>query len=190
MRVLCLIQSSQLGSNLEATQPRQWACKKKTVWLSGSPLPHYLREEKKNYLSHKENNNHKFLYCVKPLSFPLFFPFLPPSLLCFPPSLLSSFLLAQGFQRGASGQRRRCQRPAISQALTQDTSTSVTVFVTQSCPTCFELHGLTVACKSSLSIEFSRQEYWSGLPFPSPGDLSNPGIESGSPALQEVSLPI
>ena len=38
-------------------------------------------------------------------------------------------------------------------------------------------------------MEFSRQEYWSGLPFPSPGDLSNPGIKSGSPALQAVSLP-
>ena len=35
---------------------------------------------------------------------------------------------------------------------------------------------------------FSRQEYWSGLPFPSPGDLLNPGIEPGSPALQEDSL--
>ena len=35
----------------------------------------------------------------------------------------------------------------------------------------------------------SRQEYWSGLPFPSPGDLSNPGIEPGSPALQADSLP-
>ena len=35
-----------------------------------------------------------------------------------------------------------------------------------------------------MSIEFSRQEYWSGLPFPSPGDLSDPGIELGSPALQ------
>ena len=33
-------------------------------------------------------------------------------------------------------------------------------------------------------MEFSRQEYWSGLPFPSPGDLPNPGTESGSPALQ------
>ena len=33
-------------------------------------------------------------------------------------------------------------------------------------------------------MEFSRQEYWSGLPFPSPGDLPNPGIEPGSPALQ------
>ena len=36
---------------------------------------------------------------------------------------------------------------------------------------------------------FSRQEYWSGLPFPSPGDLSNPGIEPGSPALQTDALP-
>ena len=35
---------------------------------------------------------------------------------------------------------------------------------------------------------FSRQEYWSGLPFPSPGDLPNPGIEPGSPALQADSL--
>ena len=36
---------------------------------------------------------------------------------------------------------------------------------------------------------FSRQEYWNGLPFPSPGDLPNPGIKPGSPALQEDSLP-
>ena len=39
-----------------------------------------------------------------------------------------------------------------------------------------------------LSIRFSRQRYWSGLPFPSPGDLPNPGIEPGSPALQADSL--
>ena len=38
-------------------------------------------------------------------------------------------------------------------------------------------------------MEFSRQEYWSGLPFPSPGDLPYPGIERGSSALQAVSLP-
>ena len=38
-------------------------------------------------------------------------------------------------------------------------------------------------------MEFSRQEYWSGLPFPSPGDLPGPGIEPGSPALQVNSLP-
>ena len=41
----------------------------------------------------------------------------------------------------------------------------------------------TVAYQVPLSIGFSRQEYWSGLPFPSPGDLPNPGIELGSPAL-------
>ena len=38
-------------------------------------------------------------------------------------------------------------------------------------------------------MEFSRQEYWSGLPFPSPGDLPNPGIEPGSPTLQADALP-
>ena len=37
-------------------------------------------------------------------------------------------------------------------------------------------------------MEFSRQGYWSGLPFPSPGDLSDPGIEPGSPALQVDAL--
>ena len=37
-------------------------------------------------------------------------------------------------------------------------------------------------------MRFSRQEYWSGLPFPSPGDLPDPGIEPGSPALQADSL--
>ena len=41
----------------------------------------------------------------------------------------------------------------------------------------------------SLSMEFSRPEYWSGYPFPSPGDLPNPGIKLGSPALQADSLP-
>ena len=40
----------------------------------------------------------------------------------------------------------------------------------------------TVACQAPLSMGFSRQEYWNGLPFPSPGDPSHPGIESGSPA--------
>ena len=40
-----------------------------------------------------------------------------------------------------------------------------------------------------LSMGFSRQEYWNGLPFPFPGDLPNPGIEPGSPALQADSLP-
>ena len=47
----------------------------------------------------------------------------------------------------------------------------------------------TVAHQAPLSLGFSRQKYWSGLPFPSPGDLPDPGIEPGSPALQAGSLP-
>ena len=42
---------------------------------------------------------------------------------------------------------------------------------------------------ASLSMGFSSQEYWSGLPFPSPEDLPDSGIEPGSPALQEDSVP-
>ena len=43
----------------------------------------------------------------------------------------------------------------------------------------------TVANQAPLFMEFPRQEYWSGLPFPSPGDLPNPGIKLGSPALSD-----
>ena len=46
----------------------------------------------------------------------------------------------------------------------------------------------TVAHQAPPSMEFSRREYWSGLPFPSPGDLPNPGIKPGSPALQADAL--
>ena len=47
----------------------------------------------------------------------------------------------------------------------------------------------TVACQAPLSMGFSRQEYWSGLPFPSPGDLPDTGIEPRSLALQADALP-
>ena len=47
----------------------------------------------------------------------------------------------------------------------------------------------TVAHQAPLSMGFSRQEYWSGVPFPSPGDLPNTGTEPRSPALQANSLP-
>ena len=47
----------------------------------------------------------------------------------------------------------------------------------------------TVAHQAPLSIWFSRQEHWSGLPFPSPGDLPDPGIEPRSPTWQADSLP-
>ena len=47
----------------------------------------------------------------------------------------------------------------------------------------------TVAHQAPLSMGFSRQEYWSGLPFPSPGDLPDPGIEPRSSTLQADALP-
>ena len=46
----------------------------------------------------------------------------------------------------------------------------------------------TVAYQAPQSVEFSRQEYWSGLPLPSPWDLPDPGIEPGSPAFQADTL--
>ena len=49
-------------------------------------------------------------------------------------------------------------------------------------------HGLYVVCQAPPSMGFSRQEYCSGLPFPSPGDLPNPGIKPKSPALWAGSL--
>ena len=67
---------------------------------------------------------------------------------------------------------------AISSALLQSFS-HVQLFVTP----------WTVASWAPLSMEFSRQEYWSGLPFPSLRHLSNPGIKPRSPALQADSLP-
>ena len=60
-------------------------------------------------------------------------------------------------------------------------------FVTKSCPTLAT--PWTVACTAPLCLGFSRQEYWSGLPFPSPVDLLHPVIEPESPALQADSLP-
>ena len=47
----------------------------------------------------------------------------------------------------------------------------------------------TVAYQAPLSMGFSRQEYWSGLPFPSPGDLPGPGIEPRTPTSQANALP-
>ena len=59
--------------------------------------------------------------------------------------------------------------------------------VAKSCPTLCDL--MDYSPPAPLSMGFSRQEYWSGLPFPSPGDLPDPGIEPRSPALQADSLP-
>ena len=59
--------------------------------------------------------------------------------------------------------------------------------IAQLCPTLG--HPWTVAWQAPLSMGFPRQEYWTGLPFPSPGDLPNPGIEARSVTSQADSLP-
>ena len=70
---------------------------------------------------------------------------------------------------------------------------AVLCLVTQSCltPVCVWLFATpwTVAYQAPLSMGFSRQEYWSGLPCPLPGDLPNPGIKPRSPTLLADSLP-
>ena len=58
---------------------------------------------------------------------------------------------------------------------------NVCCLVTQPCPTLTS--PWTVPCQASLSVGFPRQEYWTGLPFPSPEDLPDPGIKPTSPAL-------
>ena len=58
--------------------------------------------------------------------------------------------------------------------------------VAQSCPTLMD--SWTAAHQAPPSMEFSRQEYWSGLPFPSPGDIPDPQIEPRSPAVQADAL--
>ena len=61
------------------------------------------------------------------------------------------------------------------------------MLVTQSCPTLCD--PMDCSPPVPLSMRLSRQEYWSGLPFPSPGDLPDPGIEPRYPTLQADSLP-
>ena len=63
------------------------------------------------------------------------------------------------------------------------------VYVCVSCPIVSDSLQPHRTCQAPLSMEFSRQEYWNGLLFPSPGDLPDPGFEPGSPALQADSLP-
>ena len=61
--------------------------------------------------------------------------------------------------------------------------------VSRLCPTLCDTIDCSLSGSSPLSMGFPRQEYWSGLPFPSPGDLPDSGIIHGSPALQADSLP-
>ena len=60
--------------------------------------------------------------------------------------------------------------------------------VTKSCLTL--CHPMDCSLQAPLSMEFLRQKYWDGLPFPPPGDLPDPGIEARFPALQAASLPL
>ena len=64
------------------------------------------------------------------------------------------------------------------------------VLVAQSCPTLCNSMDNSGPDSSPLSMGFLRQEYWTGLPFASPGDLPNPGVESKAPTLQADFYPL
>ena len=74
-----------------------------------------------------------------------------------------------------------CWDQAEAIAAPRTLSSSSSSLVAKSCPTL--VTPKTVACQTPPSMGLSRQEYWSGLPFPSAEDLPNPGIKLGSPAL-------
>ena len=60
------------------------------------------------------------------------------------------------------------------------------IYIPYVCVCVLAARSWTVACQVPLFMEFSKQEYWSGQPFPSPGDLPDPGTKPGSPALPWV----
>ena len=92
--------------------------------------------------------------------------------------------------RTSSGGGDRDQRPASGTIKPQDhdTGSAPQCGVTQSASSLVfdSATPQTVARQAPLSVGFSRQEYWSGLPFPPPGNLPDPGIESNSPALAGI----
>ena len=83
---------------------------------------------------------------------------------------------------------RMCEISSFMKILSNKTFSTLVVVYSLSCVQLFTTPWIT-ACQALLSMGFSRQEYWSGLPFPPPGDLPNSGIEPRSPALQADSLP-
>ena len=94
---------------------------------------------------------------------------------------------------GTIGPVKGCLVPLSTDGLEFKENTAIFPFVQglmkrHSCVRLFAVPW-TAACLAPLSMEFSGQEYWSELPFPSPGHLPAPGIEPGSPALRAVSLP-
>ena len=97
--------------------------------------------------------------------------------------------VAISFSRGSSRPRDRTRVSCIPGRcfnLWANREAKFKVLVAQSCLTLSMLW--TIVHQAPLSMEFSRQENWSGSPFPSPGDLSNPGIKPGSPAFQADAL--
>ena len=82
----------------------------------------------------------------------------------------SKFIVHPSYLEDLLKHRRLPSTPRVSDS----------VLVAQSCPSLQP--PWTVPHQASLSMGFSRQESWNGLPFPSPGDLPNPGLEPGSPA--------
>ena len=84
-------------------------------------------------------------------------------------NILLKFQKTEAWITGGEGRRKKVKVKSLSH---------VRLFVTP----------WTVAHQAPLSMRFSRQEYWSGLPFPSPGDLPDPGIEPRSPKLQADAL--
>ena len=86
---------------------------------------------------------------------------------------------------GQTSQKRRPQKTTRAMCMLRAKSLQLSLTL--------GLHALYVARQAPLSMGFSRQEYWSGLPFPTPGDRPNPGIKTVSPmspALQVNSLPL
>ena len=99
-----------------------------------------------------------------------------------------------------AARQRRCTLPgrhalcwAHTEGLTHTTAPPLVAILCVPCAqSCLFVTPWTVSCQVPLSLGFARQEYWSGLPFPTPGDLLNPGMEPASPVplvLQVDSLP-
>ena len=91
-------------------------------------------------------------------------------------------------KEGPGSRLRRISRRDWRRATEAKGKLSESVLIAQSCLTV--RNPWAVAHQGALSMEFSRQEYWSGLPCPSPGNLPNPQIKPMSPVLQANSLPL
>ena len=116
------------------------------------------------------------------------------SFICYLRISLDSYYTEQRIPAPRNPQTLHPKIPSLESCETQQslgTRQGVQVAMCQSL-SCIQLFAVswTVTCQAPLAMKFSRQEYWSGLSFPSPGDLPDPGIEPRSPpTLQSDSLP-